>query len=164
MLSLRERKLKADMAIENDAQIAAQRWTWEQERFFRDEGNKVFRDNPTVRESYNAVLRELVADQENQTKAMAWFLEEAAKVTRERLSQALGVELPAPGGKKPSAPSGRGGGKPRSVPPNIGDMPSADLNETGGNEFSHLDKLSGMELEMALARLSPEEAERYLRS
>ena len=42
-------------------------------------------------------------------------------------------------------------------------MPSAALPDTGDpDEFSRLDRLGGMELEAALARLSQAEADRYL--
>jgi len=50
-----------------------------------------------------------------------------------------------------------------AAPPTLAGLPSATLPETGDpDEFSRLDRLSGMDLEEALSRLSEAEADRYL--
>lgn len=49
-----------------------------------------------------------------------------------------------------------------TLPPSIGGLPAAAETEAGdGGEFSSLDKLTGMEYEQALARLSPNQKNRY---
>jgi hypothetical protein len=50
------------------------------------------------------------------------------------------------------------------VPKTLGGLPAAAADSPGGGEFSHLDNLTGMELESAIARLPAEQAERYLSS
>ena len=54
----------------------------------------------------------------------------------------------------------------RSVPPSLSSVPNAGADDasTGESEFGYLEKLSGLELEAELARMSPAKQERYLRS
>jgi len=54
----------------------------------------------------------------------------------------------------------------RSVPPSLSAVPNAGADDpsTGESEFAYLEKLSGLELEAELARMSPSKVDRYLRS
>jgi hypothetical protein len=51
------------------------------------------------------------------------------------------------------------------IPPNISRAPAAAASKTGaddgGGEFAHLESLSGMALEKAVARLSPDQQARW---
>lgn len=48
------------------------------------------------------------------------------------------------------------------IPPTLGKMPAAaSADDTGGAEFAHLDGLTGMALEQAIARMSPDQRARY---
>lgn len=47
-----------------------------------------------------------------------------------------------------------------NIPPTLGNMPAAESNS--GGEFSHLDNLTGVALERAVSKLSPEQQRRYL--
>lgn len=47
------------------------------------------------------------------------------------------------------------------APPSLRDIPAAAASDTGGGEFSHLEKLSGIDLEAAVARMSPEQQARW---
>jgi len=47
-----------------------------------------------------------------------------------------------------------------NIPPTLGNMPAAESNS--GGEFSHLDNLTGVALERAVSKLSPEQQSRYL--
>ena len=51
------------------------------------------------------------------------------------------------------------------APPTLGDVPAAAETGAGKDDkFTDLDRLSGMDLERALARLTPEEERQYLAS
>lgn len=56
------------------------------------------------------------------------------------------------------------GGAPdlSGIPPTIGRVPAAADPNVGGDEFSYLNKLNGIELERAIGKLSPEQYARYM--
>jgi len=150
---LRDAKLKADIAAEAKEQRGEQRWQWEQENFLRQKANKIYSDNTILMTALDTAVKELAADDANANREMAWFLEEADRRVRSLFGQ--------PQDKKPQK-------KPRSkpgsdeIPPNLGDVPAADVPEVSGDEFAHLNALDGMELEAALRKLTPEQEARYL--
>ncbi|MCK7580998.1 MAG: hypothetical protein MZV65_39345 [Chromatiales bacterium] len=159
LLVLREANLKATLAAEQAQQASAQRWQWEQERFFSAESNAIYRQDPILASALDTAVKALAQDPANEHKPMRWFLDEADRITRERIAKLVGAPAASPSPEikvKPKAP------KP-TLPPNLGDLPSAELPETGQDEWSHLDKLDGMALEQALAKLSAADQERYLR-
>ena len=162
--ALREQQLKASLAAEQRQQQMAQRWQWEQERFFTNPANKAYREDPVIGPAFAAAVQLLAADANNDRRPMQWFLEEADRLTRGRFR--------VPGEGASSAANGQSGanreaqgrsGRAKSqVPPTLGGLPAASIPDVGGDEFSRLDRLEGMELEMALSRLSQAEADRYL--
>lgn len=160
-LALREANLKATMAREQTEQIAKQRWEWEQERFFADPRAAIYTPESLARKALNAAVIALAESPDNQSKPMSWFLEEADRQVR-----SLGAQFapPAAPESKPAAAPSRKAKPAVTVPPNLGDLPSAELPETSRDEWSHLDRLNGMELEQALAKMSLVDQERYLRS
>ena len=162
--ALREQQLKASLAAEQRQQQMAQRWQWEQERFFTNPANKAYREDPVIGPAFAAAVQLLAADANNDRRPMQWFLEEADRLTRGRFR--------VPGEGASSAANGQSGanreaqgrsGRAKSqVPPTLGGLPAASIPDVGGDEFSRLDRLEGMELEMALSRLNQAEADRYL--
>ena len=140
---------EAESAQKQNTQQDLQRWEWEQEQFFADKTNEAYKDKYLLT-AFNAAIIDLANAPENASKKGPWFLSEANKMIRERFGMAKPtIEPPKP----PRRPN---------IPPTLGGMPSAELPETGGgNEFGHLDKLKGFELEAAVARMSPAEQERY---
>ncbi len=167
--ALRATALKAEMAREQQQQTMAQRWVWEQEAYFRKPEHRAFRDDPVIAHAFEGALKLLAADQANESKDMPWFLAEAGQMTRDKLrdlAQGLGLvgTSPATAAAGPrGVPRGNGWrGNKASPPPTLGRLPSAATPDPGGDEFSHLDKLGGMDAERALARLTPEQLDRYL--
>lgn len=73
---------------------------------------------------------------------------------------------------KEAQPAKDSAGKPRKtgerapdlsgIPPTIGRGPAAAAASGAGDEFGHLESLSGIALEKAIAKLSPEQLDRYL--
>jgi len=166
---------QADFAKKQNESTRDQRWTWEQERFFAQESSAVYKDD-ILRSALAASIRKLDADTKNAGKPLAWFLEEADRQVRERFKNAgkplawfleeadrqvrerFNTPAVAKGKQQPKAPN------LSAVPKTLSSLPAADLSETGGGEFAYLDKLDGMALERALAKMSPEQEARYLRS
>lgn len=148
---LREANLKATLAAEQRQQGLAQRWQWEQDRFFGMPEHKAYREDPVIGPAFGAAVQLLAADVANDAKPMSWFLEEADRMTRARFRVGPGPEPVVRRGR--TRPAG---------PPTLGGLPAAAIPETGADEFSKLDRLGGMELEMALAKLTSAEADRYL--
>ena len=162
---LREQQLKANLAVEQRTQQMAQRWQWEQERFFSQVPNRAYREDPVIGPAFSAAVQLLATDANNNARPMNWFLEEADRMTRARFR--LPGEEGASGahGQKAARPGAAGrGGRTNGgqIPPTLGGLPAATIPEVGGDEFSRLDRLDGMALERALARLSQAEADRYL--
>ena len=166
---LRERQLKANLAQEQRAQQMTQRWQWEQERFFSQPVNKAYREDPVIGQAFAAAVQMVAADAKNDARPMSWFLEEADRITRQRFrlpgDSTAGGQNQAGAASASKGRNGRGrnaGQDQARVPPTLGGLPAASIPDVGGDEFSRLDRLEGMELEMALSRLSQAEADRYL--
>lgn len=139
---------QAEFAKTQNEATRDQRWQWEQERFFSQKHTAIYKD-PILRAALAASVKTLDADKANAGKPLAWFLEEADRKVR---------LLMAAKPRQPKTPN------LSAVPKTLATMPAAELPETGGGEFAHLDKLDGLDLERALAKLSPEQEARYLRS
>lgn len=155
-LQLQAQNLKAQIAAEQGQQAAKDRWDWEQERFFADKGNAIYKDKYTVA-MLDAVVKDLAQAPANAQRPAAWFLSEADRLVRDRIGAARSDKIDP----KELTKSNR---KPdlSRIPKSIGDLPSAELPETGEEEFGHLEKLSGLKLEAAIAKMSPAQQSRYL--
>lgn len=88
------------------------------------------------------------------------FDPEVITKAHEALSAIRGVPSDAPKPPPPPPPPQR----QRQIPPTLGSLPAAgedDLSGDGGR-FAHLDRLTGLDYETALAALSPADRDRYL--
>lgn len=113
-------------------------------------------------------LKRLAANPANEHRDEAWFLAHAHKKVMAEFDIAPKAEAKQEAGAlakaapaKPAAPAPR---KPNlaAVPPTLGGLPVAAPNDAGdAGEFSHLDNLSGMAYEKAIAKLTPEQRDRY---
>lgn len=107
-----------------------------------------------------ATVNDMLKDPANSSKSDMQILIEAEREVRKEL------KLPSPGAtpaEKPSTPSEKpAGGKPsakdRPIPPNLAQVPIAD-EETIGNPFAAILKLSGEKFEEAIAKLSQAQQE-----
>jgi len=150
---LRDQKLKADIASERNEQTAKARWDWEQERFFDAKENAIYSDK-ILNSALNAAVIDLANAPENADKKGSWILQEADKMARAR----FGTSKSQPTDVKPDLR------KPdlSVVPKTLAHLPAADIPQTGDvDEFAHIDRLNGLELEKAVSRLSESERERY---
>ena len=160
---LREHKFAADLTATLDERTKAQLWKNEQDDFM--DANKQYVENKILRSALNAAVIDIASKEENSNRSGRWVLNEAHKAVQAAMGAKQADQTPNPttvvdAGKKPAADR-----KPdlTLVPKTLANLPAADIQDTGGDEFSALDKLEGVELEQALAKLTPDQESRYLR-
>lgn len=157
MLALnRERQdIVVDMRDErNAANKQAEDWNSAVEEFIaEDDGHKVILNNAIVKNAFQAALQEVSNSKDAAGKSNNWRLTKAKELLGES-----GISLGAKVSEKPKKPSSR---KPDvDLPKTLADVGSAESNDN--SEFSSLDGLDGVEFEEALAKLSPDQQDRYL--
>lgn len=151
-------KVKADIASEMGEQTAEASWQDTINSFMakakKDEGID-YRKDKAKEKDLDIFVKVLAAEDENADKPMAWFLSEAHRMVRAK----HGIAAPAPttpGKTKRTPPVGQ-------IPKTLAGVPGTDgPGDIGGDEFQELDRLEGMELEEAVARLSPAARAKYL--
>lgn len=160
-------KTKADISEEQAAQTAHQKWQWEIGRFMRrakEHDGVDYAQDTIMHAALDAQVKALGADPKHADKPQAWFLNEAHRLLRAKFGAADAATDTgkADKGAKPKIPSR----KPdlRRVPTSVAQLPGAGTDEGGGDgEFAHLSKLSGIELEAAVASMSPAQQDRWYR-
>lgn len=159
---LENKKLTAsifEQANQQASQQAAEtEWKRQENRLlaqFKDEGID-YRGKPALLAAFNTNLRALGTDAANESKDAAWFLNEAHRLTKGDLGLAAAAKAAAPA---PAAP--RGVDK-STIPPTLSNVPPSVDPTVSGDEFSHLTNLTGNDLELAVAKMTPEQLERYL--
>ena len=151
-------KVKADIASEMGEQTAEASWQDTINSFMaktkKDEGID-YRKDKAKEKDLDIFVKVLAAEDENADKPMAWFLSEAHRMVRAK----HGIAAPAPttpGKTKRTPPVGQ-------IPKTLAGVPGTDgPGDIGGDESQELDRLEGMELEDAVARLSPAARAKYL--
>jgi hypothetical protein len=152
---------KAETAAETAKEIRAQRWDWSQKEFFKampefgTNADGVPKD-PIMFAALDAQLKMLYADPEKRGYSELEYLREAGKLVRERFNIANPSDnvTPIKDGKRGNAL------QKAKIPKTLADTPTAAENDS--DEFASLDKMSGLELEAALAQLSPAKQKKYL--
>lgn len=151
-------KVKADIASEMGEQTAEASWQDTINSFMaktkKEEGID-YRKDKAKEKDLDIFVKVLAAEDENADKPMGWFLSEAHRMVRAK----HGIAAPAPttpGKTKRTPPVGQ-------IPKTLAGVPGTDgPGDIGGDEFQELDRLEGMELEEAVARLSPAARAKYL--
>lgn len=148
---------QAEWAQSQNEDARAQRWKWEQERFFAQEKAGIYKD-PIVLAALDASVKQLATDQKYASKPASFFLEEADRQVRQRFNMGGTPAADAGGKQKPVA------NQPdlSNIPKTLATLPAAEMAETGSDEFAYLDKLDGIALEQALRKMTPEQEARYL--
>lgn len=143
-------------------------WKREQDDFFEDHAE--YRKNPILMGALNTAVVSLANAPENANRTGTWILNKAHKEVAKIMTPqvAPGVKVPE-GGEKPGGKQDAGKQPTRkadlkSVPRTLAGAPAADLDTPGKGEFDDLDNLTGLDYENALARLTPEQQAKYLRS
>ena len=156
--ALRELKLKSEIAADQNEQNAIARWNWEQDRFFGEDVNAVYKDKYLLA-AFDAAVRDVAAKPENANQPGHWFLKEADKLVRSRFNTGEPkvdepkVETKPKDARRPDL---------SMVPKSLAHLPAAEIQQTGDvDEFAHIDRLKGVELEKAIGRMSETERERF---
>lgn len=171
ILDLRAELNKAELFAEMNEQVRVNAWKAEVRAFMRgvakDEGLDYNGDKKLLQQ-FDTALKVLGNDPDNADKSGDWFLTEAHEMVKARNriaaapARSKGPELTpverAIAARREKAQNGR------EVPRTLSHVPQAAIENEGGGEFAHLDKLSGMDLELALARMTPEQEQRWLNS
>jgi hypothetical protein len=157
-------KIKADLAQEMNEQAAQQEWAMTVNRFLRDakktEGID-YRADEAKNRDLDLFVKAIAADPANQDKPLRWFIAEAHAMVKAKHGIA---SAPKAADKKPDGkPTGR---KPplASVPKTLAGVPGGDGPGDVAGEFSDLDGLDGLELEDAIAKMTPAQRERWLKA
>ncbi len=157
---LREAKTRAQVASEMQEQAEAGAWLSAINTFVADAATKAelglvdYAKDHAKASDLDGFIKALASSPENAAKPHRWFLEEGHKRVVALHGIATG-KTAAPAQRKPDA---------SAVVTNLADVPGGGGDaDPSGDEFSDLDKLSGLEYERALAGLSLEKRERYLR-
>lgn len=152
--------LKAQM---NNVKADGQLWQAECETFWRH--NKDWRPGTPLFDMLDGEVKRLAASEQAQglTGLQTIYAAQA------RVSRVLSGLQPQAGKQQATAAAAAGkdeGKRPASPRPSavahaLGAMPAAAAAEVGKGEFAHLDTLAGLDLERAVAALSPEARERW---
>ena len=147
-------------------------WKREQDDFFEDHAE--YRKNPILMGALNTAVVIIDNAPENVNRTGTWILNKEHKEVDKVMGAPAApiVQIPE-GGEKPGGKQQEGkdvGKQPtrkadlKSVPRTLAGAPAADIDTPGKGEFDDLDSLTGLDYENALARLTPEQQSKYLRS
>lgn len=148
---------------QNAMQAAQAEWTRSEAKIFTDakaEGLD-YKGKPALLAAFNHNLKALGNDPANENRDAPWFLTEAHKRTKADLGITGAAPAPAPAAPTPPAPKPKGVDLSQ-VPPTLGRVPPAADPTVAGDEFAHLSTLTGGDLEKAVAKMTPEQQERWL--
>lgn len=157
--ALVRQQLKAEISAEQNAQVEEQLWEREISDFM--DVHKEYGASKYRHAALDIAVKDLAADEANADKPGRWFLREAHKIVEREFGATAPAKEEVNNDAKLSVKNDR---KPdlSLVPKTLAHLPAAELPDTGSvDEFAHIDRMTGIELENAVARLSPAERERY---
>lgn len=157
-------KIKSDDYKQRMQESENRRWGKAVNVFLSQHKDYTQESNPTKFAALDSEVKRMAQAGEIGNMGHMQILEQA----KSNVEKAFGFipEKPKPdaGGKKNK---GQKTAKPKSKAPdvpNLGDVPAAGVENPKANnsEFAHLDKLTGVDLETALEKMTPAQQERYL--
>jgi uncharacterized protein YqgQ len=119
----------------------------------------------------NAALNALYTDDKNIGSSHNWYLQTAANAVRDQITPAQAA-ADNPTDKDPNvaaieaakAAAGKASDAKGKLPKTLSDVPVADDAGTSKDKFADIDSMTGVELEAALANMTPEQEQEYLRA
>lgn len=181
LAALERERTKSEMAQELNQQNVEQAWQHVQDAFFAS--NPDYATDPVLHGALDATLRSLYADEQYQGLSMGQYLATAKQMVDQRFGRAGDTDSTQANGEQNQAETNAQGddnsqnnnqnsgevtnqevaqargGRPEA-PSSLAGVPEAEGEST--DPWSHLNSLTGLDYEEALAKLSPLEAERYL--
>lgn len=168
---LQSLRIKSELRTELTEENIRNAWEQEQEQFFAEHPEWTLEKNPALYGALNEQVKALAADPAHANWSGSRILNEAMKEVAKYIrppSEDGGAKERAEGAAATKEGDEKGAGKegkekmPKPKPPQtLAHVPAAKETETGQGEFDGLDRLEGLELEKAIARMSPEQQERY---
>jgi len=137
---------KAQIAME----MAGQAWERDAKQFIAD--HPEYGKAPVLFDALDSSIRRIANDPANADRPNYWILQEADKQVKGAFGQPASAAPPP----KPTP------GKKPDIPRTLGDVPAAAENDR--DPYASLDKLSGLDLEDRIARMSRDDRQRYLRN
>jgi hypothetical protein len=167
------RDLRRDAERVHSTNLSSRDAAWDsaQDAFY--DANPEFKGSPILEGALDAALRGLYRNEKYRSADFLWLLNRAAEQVKETMGTGKAAAAPANGDGKPAlkqtpaaarltAQQQRAAADRQRVPVTTGGLPQAGADSPAGDEFSHLDNLAGMELEAAVARLTPLQRDKYL--
>ena len=160
---LRAQVRKLEAASQN-AEINGQLWAAEQAAFFKANKTYTREANPVLWGTLNQEVMRVANDPATAGLSGIQVLC-LAKANVEKAFSAM-----FPGASKEKAPAEKAGKKPVTPKPKaqrpthqtLRDVPAADTADVGTDRFAHLDKLTGLKLEAAIAAMTEADKQAYL--
>lgn len=150
-------RAKAEIASEMTEQSAAQSWQNTIRDFMRETakaGDIDYRKDAEKMADLDNFVKVLASKPEHEDKSGEWFLREAHK----RVLALHGVAA-KPAADKPATQSRK---QDRSaIPANLSQVPGGDGPGDLAGEFADIESLDGIELERAIAKMTPAQRERF---
>lgn len=159
-----QQRTEAELAAKFNQQSSEQLWQYEQRLFFNSYPQ--YKDNPVLNGALGKVFKALDT-QENASRTGFELLNQAREQVEAELATLYGSQkAPASSGESKTVAPVKGN-KPAiekvELPRTLAGVPAAEQSGTGQDDLSFIDALSGIEQERAIARLSPEQQERFTR-
>lgn len=157
-------RIKAEIAAEMNSQSLEQQWVGTVKNFNARVAKEVdYAKDEAKAGDLDTFVKALADKPENADKPMSWFLEEGHR----RVKALHGIaDVKTAGGDKQTSQGEPAKRKPPvdAAPKTLAQVPGSDGPGDLAGEFADLDNLEGMELEQAIARMSPAQRERYAQS
>lgn len=156
-------RIKAEIAAEMNSQSLEQQWVDTVKNFNAQVAKEIDYANDQAKAGeLDTFIKVFAAKPENADKPMRWFLDEGHKCVK--ALHGIGDVKPS-GGEKQDAKTVTNRKPPvEAAPKTLAQVPGSDGPGDLAGEFADLDNLEGMELEQAIARMSPAQRERYAKS
>ena len=155
-------RIKAEISQEMAEQASAREWQQAVHRFIdrvaKDEQVDYRTDAARARD-LDTFVKVLANDPENAQQSSEWFLQEAHKLVNARRGGTVTATKddprPRPAPRKPDL---------KAVPKTLAHVPGSDGPGDVSDEFGNVDALEGLDLELAIARMTPAQREKYARA
>lgn len=152
-------RIKAEISQEMTQQTAAQQWQNTVNSFLSDVSKEVdYKNDADKAADLDQFVKVLANNPKNSDKPMDWFLSEAHKRVK-----AL-YDIGAPQATPPVDTKQNRKPPLDAAPKTLAQVPGGDGPGDVSGEFAHLDALEGDDLEMAIAKMTPAQREKFARS
>lgn len=157
-------KIKAEISHEMEEQASAREWQQAVHRFLDRVAKSEqvdYRTDAARARDLDTFVKVLANDPENAQQNSEWFLQEAHKLVNARRGT-----VPATGNENPTTNERPAPRNPnlKAIPKTLANVPGSDGPGDVSDEFWAIDSLDGMDLETAIARMTPAQREKYARA